>query len=96
MRTHICPGCGLILDRDYNAALNILLKALQLLYPGAQGNNLSFCGGTGNAWGDMATTAASERIRQQAISRNQEPSAIFAGECQNHNLLKEITNSEDS
>ena len=76
MRTHICPACGLILDRDYNAALNILLKALELLYPGAQGNNLSFFGGTGNAWGDMAATAAFERIRQQAISRNQEPPAF--------------------
>ena len=27
-RTHICPNCGLILDRDENAALNILAKAL--------------------------------------------------------------------
>ena len=24
MRTHVCPGCGLVLDRDHNAALNIL------------------------------------------------------------------------
>ncbi|MCI2256030.1 RNA-guided endonuclease TnpB family protein [Domibacillus sp. PGB-M46] len=23
VRTHVCPGCGLVLDRDYNAALNI-------------------------------------------------------------------------
>ncbi len=28
MRTHICPKCGLVLDRDQNAALNILQKAL--------------------------------------------------------------------
>ncbi len=28
MRTHICPGCGVVLDRDHNAALNILQKAL--------------------------------------------------------------------
>ena len=28
MRTHICPNCGLVLDRDWNAALNILLAAL--------------------------------------------------------------------
>jgi putative transposase len=28
MRTHICPECGLMLDRDWNAALNILLAAL--------------------------------------------------------------------
>jgi putative transposase len=28
VRTHICSGCGLVLDRDHNAALNILAKAL--------------------------------------------------------------------
>ena len=27
LRTHICPGCGVVLDRDHNAALNILEKA---------------------------------------------------------------------
>src|SRR6266567_6598140 len=27
-RTHVCPRCGLILDRDENAALNILAKGL--------------------------------------------------------------------
>jgi len=27
VRTHICSGCGLVLDRDHNAALNILAKA---------------------------------------------------------------------
>jgi putative transposase len=29
MRTHICHGCGMVLDRDHNAALNILSKALE-------------------------------------------------------------------
>src|SRR5579875_1157691 len=29
VRTHICPGCGLVLDRDHNAAINILAKALE-------------------------------------------------------------------
>ncbi|HZS75734.1 MAG TPA: transposase [Ktedonobacteraceae bacterium] len=28
VRTHMCPGCGMVLDRDHNAALNILAKAL--------------------------------------------------------------------
>jgi putative transposase len=30
MRTHICPRCGLILDRDENAAVNILVRGLAL------------------------------------------------------------------
>ncbi len=29
IRTHLCPECGLVLDRDWNAALNILLAALE-------------------------------------------------------------------
>jgi transposase len=28
VRTHICPMCGVVLDRDHNAALNILQIAL--------------------------------------------------------------------
>jgi putative transposase len=28
-RTHLCPSCGLVLDRDENAAINILAKALE-------------------------------------------------------------------
>ena len=29
VRTHVCPHCGLVLDRDQNAAVNILAKALE-------------------------------------------------------------------
>lgn len=31
MRTHLCPACGLVLDRDWNAALNILAAARVLV-----------------------------------------------------------------
>jgi putative transposase len=30
VRTHVCPRCGLILDRDHNAALMILQRGLEL------------------------------------------------------------------
>ncbi|HEX9845818.1 MAG TPA: transposase, partial [Candidatus Nitrosotenuis sp.] len=30
IRTHRCDVCGLILDRDYNAAINILKKGLDI------------------------------------------------------------------
>jgi putative transposase len=32
VRTHICPACGLILDRDENAAVNILHAGLTILF----------------------------------------------------------------
>ncbi|MEG4801314.1 MULTISPECIES: RNA-guided endonuclease InsQ/TnpB family protein [unclassified Microcoleus] len=43
VRTHECPNCGLILDRDENAAVNILNKALQ-----AVGHIVSARGGQGD------------------------------------------------
>jgi putative transposase len=47
-RTHRCK-CGCELDRDHNAAINILNKGMEK-YPGALGNS--------NAWGEMTSTLA--------------------------------------
>jgi putative transposase len=47
-RTHVCQ-CGCVLDRDHNAAKNILRSGLELdskLYPGSQENSLGFAEGT--------------------------------------------------
>src|SRR5713101_6963384 len=38
VRTHICPGCGVVLDRDHNAALNILQEALSSIRGGTVGH----------------------------------------------------------
>ena len=39
IRTHICHGCGVVLDRDHNAALNILHKALSSDQNGTEGRS---------------------------------------------------------
>jgi putative transposase len=79
IRTHICPSCGLVLDRDHNAALCILAKALSLLQERDRTGGQS---GTGtpvsvqNAWGDMAATGVPAMVYQHAISWNQEPPVL--------------------
>src|SRR5436305_4509931 len=73
VRTHICPGCGMVLDRDQNAALNILAKALDGTV-GHTGTSEPLC--SENAWGKKTTTALSEMNVQQVSLWNQEPPAF--------------------
>jgi putative transposase len=56
MRTHICTRCGVVLDRDHNAALNILAKALQ----GTLGHRET-SGSPENASGQTASTPRPKR-----------------------------------
>ncbi|EGJ32340.1 transposase, IS605 OrfB family, central region [Moorena producens 3L] len=61
-RTHVCK-CGCRLDRDHNAAKNILTRAL------------STVGHTGtliNAWGELASTLPDSGLVEQVSSLNQE------------------------
>ncbi|NEO37244.1 MAG: transposase [Moorea sp. SIOASIH] len=61
-RTHVCQ-CGCQLDRDHNAAKNILTRAL------------STVGHTGtliNAWGELASTLPGSGLVEQVNSLNQE------------------------
>jgi putative transposase len=60
-RTHICPQCGHIQDRDWNAAINILRKALRTV------------GHTGTyAWGDLPSWAIAYGLSSKGESVNQE------------------------
>ena len=69
-RTHVCQ-CGCELDRDHNAAINILNIAL------------STTGHVGtwvldpNASGDLATTVLGANLSQQAESMNEESSRLL-------------------
>src|SRR5260370_36962776 len=57
IRTHICTGCSMVLDRDHNAALNILSKALN----GTEGHSGTSGHVPQNASGDLASAASSKR-----------------------------------
>ena len=61
-RTHICQ-CGCLLDRDENAALNILKLGL-----GTAGHVGTSVLDTGNAGGDEISTVVGENLQQQVLS----------------------------
>ena len=72
VRTHICTGCGVVLDRDQNAALNILHKALD----GTVGQTGTSGLDPVNAWGELTATGVPVMAYQQVISSNQEPPVL--------------------
>jgi putative transposase len=64
-RTHVCPKCGFIEDRDTNAAINILKLAL------------STAGHAGTyAWGDLPSWAIGAILSFNGESLNQESSRL--------------------
>ena len=67
MRTHVCQ-CGFVLDRDWNAAINILKLALSTT--GHVGTWVS----NPNASGDLASTVLGESLFQQVESLSEESS----------------------
>ncbi|GCE50606.1 RNA-guided endonuclease InsQ/TnpB family protein [Thermosporothrix hazakensis] len=63
VRTHVCTGCGIVLDRDHNAALNILHIALQYVSNGTVGHTGTRELDSRNASGDLTSAASSKRRR---------------------------------
>ncbi|WNN88237.1 transposase [Gloeocapsopsis dulcis] len=63
VRTHICPKCNLVIDRDENAALNILVKGLN---QAGLALNLSTSGHEGiNAWGQNSLYFVGENLQDK-------------------------------
>ena len=61
VRTHVCPHCGYIGDRDVNASINILRRALRTV------------GHTGTyAWGDLPSWAVGVSLLSNGELMNQE------------------------
>ena len=61
-RTHVCQ-CGCVMDRDFNAARNILSRGLATV-----GHTGSFVLNASNALGDEPSTFAGEILHQQVMS----------------------------
>jgi putative transposase len=67
-RTHICNHCGFIADRDVNAAMVILQRALSTVGHTGTWEEYFFP----NAWGEDASTLVGEILSKQVTSQNQE------------------------
>jgi putative transposase len=64
-RTHVCPHCGFVEDRDVNAAINILQLALSTL-----GHSGTY------AWGDLPSWAVGAILLSNGESLNQESPSL--------------------
>lgn len=61
-RTHVC-SCGCVMDRDENAARNILSRGL-----GTVGHTGTFALDASNAWGDESSTQSGVSLIEQVMS----------------------------
>jgi len=61
-RTHVCK-CGCVMDRDENAARNILNRGL-----GTVGHTGTFALDASNAWGDETATLVGANLLEQVMS----------------------------
>jgi putative transposase len=74
IRTHVCPKCGLVIDRDENAAVNILVKGLNVA---GIVLNSSTAGHAGiNAWGENDLCFSLETGSSKLTRKTKNPTAL--------------------
>jgi putative transposase len=82
MRTHVCK-CGFVLDRDWNAAINILKLALSTVgHTGTWMDAERSRSIDPNASGDSTSTRVGAILLGQVGSMNEESPRMRARECQ--------------
>src|SRR5215469_2567916 len=69
VRTHICPTCGLVLDRDENAALNILHAGLTILFLMAFAGTVGQTGTSSDEENASGQTASTRHSRKRKASK---------------------------
>src|SRR5215469_3561610 len=69
VRTHICPVCGLVLDRDENAALNILHAGLTILFLMAFAGTVGQTGTSSDEENASGQTASTRHSRKRKASK---------------------------
>jgi putative transposase len=69
VRTHICPACGLVLDRDENAALNILHAGLTILFLMAVAGTVGQTGTSEDSENASGQPAATRLSRKRKTSK---------------------------
>jgi putative transposase len=69
VRTHICPHCGLILDRDENAAVNILHAGLTILFLMAFAGTVGQTGTSSNEENASGQTASTRLAPRRKTSK---------------------------
>lgn len=69
VRTHVCPACGLILDRDENAAVNILHAGLTILFLMAFAGTVGQTGTSERSENASGQTASTRRSHRRKTSK---------------------------
>jgi transposase len=73
VRVHACPLCGLTIDRDLNAARNVLQRALKDATSGVGRTHGNACGGVGCDLSETGSPKQDTTISHKRATRDGQP-----------------------